>query len=73
MGDGSSILIVEDETDLADMLCTMWLQLANLRALKAADDPEASEITGRIRALCGNVAVEISAEREVVKLLEAGS
>jgi hypothetical protein len=56
---------------VADLLRTLWLQLANLRALKAADDPEAGAITGRIRALCGDVAVEISAESEVVKLLGA--
>jgi hypothetical protein len=43
--------------------------LANLRALKTADDPETGEITGRIRALCGSVAIEISAEHETVKLM----
>ena len=56
---------------VGDLLRTLWLQLANLRALKTADDPEAGEITGRIRALCGNVAVEISAEHEAGKLLES--
>jgi len=45
--------------------------LANLRALKTVDDPEASEVTGRIRALCGSVAIEISAEHETAKLLGA--
>ena len=54
---------------VADLLLTLWLQLANLRALKTADDPEASEVTGRIRALCGSVAIEISAEHETAKLL----
>ena len=54
---------------VGDLLRTLWLQLANLRALKTADDPEASEVTGRIRALCGSVAIEISAEHETAKLL----
>jgi hypothetical protein len=54
---------------VGDLLRTLWLQLANLRALKTADDPEASEVTGRIRALCGNVAAEISAEHETARLL----
>jgi len=54
---------------VGDLLRTLWLQLANLRELKAADDPEAGEITGRIRALCGSVAIEISAEHETVRLL----
>jgi predicted Ser/Thr protein kinase len=56
---------------VGDLLRTLWLQLANLRALKTADDPEANEVTGRIRALCGNVAAEISAEHETAKLLGA--
>jgi hypothetical protein len=54
---------------VGDLLRTLWLQLANLRALKTADDPEASEVTGRIRALCGSVAIEISAEHETARLL----
>ena len=54
---------------VGDLLRTLWLQLANLRSLKTADDPEAGEITGRIRALCGSVAIEISAEHETAKLL----
>jgi predicted Ser/Thr protein kinase len=56
---------------VGDLLRTLWLQLANLRALKTADDPEAGEITGRIRALCGSVAIEISAEHDTAKLLRS--
>jgi len=56
---------------VGDLLRTLWLQMANLRALKTADDPEAGEITGRIRALCGDVAIEISAAGETAKLLRS--
>jgi len=61
--------LAQRRTRVSDLLRTLWLQLANLRALKTADDPEAAEITGRIRALCGSVAIEISAEHETAKLL----
>jgi hypothetical protein len=61
--------LAQRRTRVGDLLRTLWLQLANLRALKTADDPEASEVTGRIRALCGSVAAEISAEHETAKLL----
>jgi predicted Ser/Thr protein kinase len=54
---------------VVDMVRTMWLQVANLRALHGADTSEASAITGRIRAICSSVAHEISADREVATLL----
>ncbi len=54
---------------VVDMVRTLWLQLANLRALQSADTSQASAITGRIRALCVSVAHEISADREVAALL----
>jgi hypothetical protein len=57
---------------VVDMIRTLWLQLANLRALHSVDTAQASAITGRIRALCVSVAHEISADREVATLLREG-
>lgn len=65
--------LAERRARVGDMLRTLWLQLANLHALQAADAPAAREITGRIRALCASVAHEISAEQEAVRILEKGS
>lgn len=64
--------LTERRARVVDLLRTLRLQLANLHALQAADAPAASEITGRIRALCASVAHEISAEQETARLLDEG-
>jgi predicted Ser/Thr protein kinase len=61
--------LVQRRARVAELLRTLCLQLANLRALKAVDGADVSEVTGRIRALCASVAIEISAEREAAALL----
>jgi hypothetical protein len=62
--------VAQRRARVVEMLRTMWLQLANLRASHGADTVEASAITGRIRALCASVAHEISADREVAAFLK---
>jgi predicted Ser/Thr protein kinase len=63
--------LVQRRARVLDTVRTLWLQLVNLRAMRSADEAQATEITGRIRALCASVAHEISAEQETVQLLSS--
>ena len=46
---------------LAGLLKALWLQVANLRAQAAADAAGDTEISGRIRALCGEISGQAAA------------
>ena len=53
---------------LADLLRTMWLQLATLRAEAAHDTLAVTEVSGRIRALCTEIDAHVKAA-ETVRLV----
>ena len=57
---------------LADLLKTLWLQVASLRAEAACEALGASEITGRIRALCEEIARHAQAAAEVRAIARGG-
>jgi hypothetical protein len=46
-------------TWLMELLRTMWLQLANLRAEAARDALEATEVSARVRALCTEIEAQV--------------
>jgi predicted Ser/Thr protein kinase len=46
---------------LLDLLRTMWLQLANLRAEAARDAVEVTEVSGRVKALCIEIDAQVQA------------
>ena len=48
----------------AELLRTLWLQVASLRAQVAADNAESPDLSGRIRAICRNVEHEVEGMRE---------
>jgi predicted Ser/Thr protein kinase len=52
---------------LLDLLRTLWLQVANLRAQAAADAAADTEVTGKIRILCQ----EISAHADAAQVVRA--
>jgi hypothetical protein len=52
-----------------NMLRTLWLQMANLRAQSATEALDSAAITGKIRALCEDIARHTAASEETVKLL----
>jgi len=56
---------------LLDLLRTMWLQLANLRAEAARDTLAVTEISGRIRALCADIDAHVRAA-ETVRVVAGG-
>jgi hypothetical protein len=58
---------------LADLLKTLWLQVASLRAEAACEALGASEITDRIRALCDEIARHAQAAAEVRAIAPGGS
>jgi hypothetical protein len=53
----------EHRTQLLDMLKTLWLQIANLRAQTAEESLEGRDVTDRIHRLC--TAIEAHADSEV--------
>jgi len=55
----------ERRARLVDMLRTLWLQLANLRAEAAHDVLAVSEISGRVRALCADIDAQVKAAETV--------
>ena len=57
----------ERRARLLDMLRTMWLQLANLRAEAAHDTLAVTEISGKIKALCAEIDAHVQAA-EMVRL-----
>jgi hypothetical protein len=52
-------------SQLADLLKTLWLQVASLRAEAAREALGAGEVTGRIRALCEEISHHAHAAAEV--------
>jgi len=46
-------------TRLMELLRTMWLQMANLRAEAARDNLEATEVSARVRALCTEIEAQV--------------
>ena len=57
---------------VVDLLRTLWLQVANLRAESARDALGATEVTGRIRALCEEISRHAQAAAEV-RVIAPGS
>ena len=48
---------------LRALMKTLWLQLAALRAETAADAAASSDVTGRIRANCNEIAIQAEGGR----------
>jgi len=55
----------ERRARLLDLMRTMWLQLANLRAEAAHDTLAVTEISGRIKALCTEIDAHVKAAETV--------
>ena len=55
----------EQRGRLADLPLTLWLQVANLRAEAAHDSLAVTEISGRIKALCGDIDAHVKAAETV--------
>ena len=55
----------ERRSRLADLLHSMWLQVANLRAEAARDTLAVTEISGRIKALCTDIDAHLKAAETV--------
>ena len=60
----------ERRSRLADLLRTMWLQVATLRAEAAHDTLAVTEISGRIKALCTEIDVHLRAAETVRGITE---
>ena len=58
--------VTERRVRLVDLLRTMWLQVATLRAEAAHDTMAATEISGRVKALCADVDAHVRAA-EIVR------
>ncbi len=54
---------------MIELLRTLWLHLAELRAGTAQDASESSEVTQEIRVICGDIRVFADAQEEVTDLL----
>ena len=54
---------------MLELLRTLWLHLAELRAGTAQDASEKSEVTQEIRAICGDIRAFADAQEEVTDLL----
>jgi hypothetical protein len=52
-----------------ELLRTLWLQVASLRAQVAADNAQATELSGRIRAICRSVEHEVEGMREAAAVI----
>jgi predicted Ser/Thr protein kinase len=57
--------VTDRRARLLDLLRTMWLQVANLRAESAHDTLAVTEISGRIKALCSQVDAHLQAAEAV--------
>ena len=60
----------ERRNRLLDMLETLWLQVASLKAQSAADDFDSSEISQKVRSIAEDVQRYREASEETVQLLE---
>ncbi len=60
----------EERAHLADVLKTLWLHIANLRAHHQEASFDAAEISGRIRAVAADAKRYIEASEQVAKMLE---
>jgi len=56
-------------TRYAELLRTLWLQVASLRAQVAAENADAGDVSGRIRAICYGVQLEVDGMREVTAII----
>ena len=59
----------ERRNRLLNMLETLWLQVASLKARSAADDFDSSEISQKVRSIAEDVQRYNEATEETVKLL----
>jgi predicted Ser/Thr protein kinase len=57
--------VTDRRARLVDLLRTMWLQVANLRAEAAHDTLAVTEISGRIKALCTEIDAHVKAAETV--------
>jgi len=57
--------LTERRSRLADLMRTMWLQVATLRAEAAHDTLAVTEISGRIKALCTEIDAHVQAAETV--------
>jgi len=57
--------VTDHRARLVDLLRTMWLQVANLRAEAAHDTLAVTEISGRIKALCTEIDAHVKAAETV--------
>jgi len=65
--------VAERRARLVDLLRTMWLQVATLRAEAARDTLAVTEISGRVKALCADVDAHVRAAEAVNLLGSNGS
>jgi hypothetical protein len=61
--------VTERRSRWENMLRMLWLQMANLRAQSATEALDSAAITGKIRALCEDIARHTAASEETVKML----
>ncbi len=59
----------ERRARLLDMLKTLWLQVANLKAQTQGTVADSSEITGKIRAISDDIKRYVEASKETERLL----
>ena len=62
-------LLIDRRQRVEEMLRTLWLQLASLRAAREIEPSQREEITGKIRAICSGIDAHIHAEQDVRTLL----
>ncbi|MFC1640408.1 hypothetical protein ACFL3B_06565, partial [Gemmatimonadota bacterium] len=60
----------ERRTHLVDLLKTLWMQIANLRAHQVDSAFDSSEISGKIRAISDDAKRYVEASDEMVRLLK---
>jgi len=60
--------VTERRARLVDLLRTMWLQIATLRAEAAHDTMAVTEISGRIKALCTEIDAHVQAAETVRRI-----
>ncbi|MDB4905513.1 MAG: hypothetical protein JWO05_297 [Gemmatimonadetes bacterium] len=61
--------LIDRRQRVEEMLRTLWLQLASLRAARELEPSQREEITGRIRAICSGIDAHVRAEHDVRTLL----
>jgi hypothetical protein len=54
----------------SELLRTLWLQVASLRAQMAADNAQVTEVSGRIREICRSVQHDVEGAREAAAVLK---